>query len=121
MMLRDLPATLSPNEDPSHTIGTEIVTVGEINVARGDHDVFGNLTDQRHRIGFHSDTGRAPAEIVADGLSTTVQFIHRAEQGSVLIIEFHVTFEVMAVERFNPLSMQAFNGRRCGHNRVALT
>ena len=48
MMLRDLPATLSPNEDPSHTIGTEIVTVGEINVARGDHDVFGNLTDQRH-------------------------------------------------------------------------
>jgi hypothetical protein len=25
-------------------------------MAGGDHYVFGNLTDQRHRIGFHSDT-----------------------------------------------------------------
>jgi len=115
MMLRDHPATVASNEDPSHTIWTEIVTVGEINMAGGDHYVFGNLTDQQHRIGFHSDTRGAPAEIIADGLPAILQFIDRAEQDSVLTIEFHVTIKVLAVERFNPLDMQAFNGRCCGH------
>src|SRR6185295_11505015 len=115
MMLRDPPATVSPDEDPGHAIWTEIVTVGEIDVAGGDHYVFGNLTNQRHRVGFHTDARWAPAEIVADGFAAILQFIDRTEQDGVLVIEFHVSVEVMAVERFYPLSEQAFDGRRCGH------
>jgi hypothetical protein len=115
MMLRDSPATVAPDEDPGHAIWNEILTVGEIDVAGGDHYVFGNLTNNRHRVGFHTDARWAPAEIVTDGLAVTLQFIDRTEQGSVLVIEFHVSVEVVAVERFNPLSEQAFDGSRCGH------
>ena len=114
MMLRDPPVTVAPDKDPGHAIWTEIIAVGEIDLAGGDHYIFGNLTNQRHRVGFDTDAGWAPAEIFANGLAAILQFIDRTEQGSFLIIEFHVSVEVMAVECFNPEGVQAFDGRRCG-------
>ena len=118
VVLSDPPVPVAPYKDPSHSIRTGLVAIGEIDVTGGDHYVRCDLPDLRHRIRFYLDARSTPAEIAANGIAAILQFVDRAEQGRILGVEFHVPVEIMAVERLNPLGEEAFDGWRCVHGTL---
>jgi uncharacterized protein len=119
-MLCDPPVIVAPDEYPGHAIWTDLVAIGEIDVACGDCNIGSDLPDPWHRVGFHTHASGALAEICADGSAAILQFIDGTEQHGVFHVECHVPVEVMAVERFHPCSVQTFDGWCCHHGTLLL-
>ena len=105
MVLRNPPVIVAPDENPCHAIWTEFVAISEIDVTCGDRNIRSNLTNSWHRVRFDSRASRALAKVVSDGSTAILQFIDGTEQHGVLGVEFHVPVEIMAVKRFEPLSV----------------
>ena len=114
-MLRDPPVAIAPDEHPRHSIWTRLIAIGTIDVPRSNRNIRSDVPNQRHWVGFYTYACWTSAEIAPNGIAAVLQFIDRAEQHGVLEVECHVPVEVMAIEGFQPRSVQTFDGWCCGH------